>query len=398
MSVARPRVDAGSNRIEVLLVGLLPATPSGQSVSLRMLLEGLVERGIPHQLIDLAPKRTRSRVDGTFGWGRVWDVLRELPSYVRGLLRGRPTVYLLIGQSTVGFLRDACFIWLAWLLDRRIVVHLKGGNYDRFYERQPRWLQRAIRVTLERTDTIIVLSERLKGCFVPIIGDSVPMRVVANGLPIEGTAAFTPLQLDGDEPLRILYLSNLIESKGYWEVLEACRRLSERGVEFRCRFCGEFRASRDDRRFDTPAAARDAFLARIDDLGLGERVRWMGIVRGDEKREMLRWAHCMVLPTRYVNEGQPVSLIEGMAFGAVLIGTDYRAVPDLIEDGVNGFLLEEASGAELADRLRWLASRPGAIERMSAASLDLFRRRFSRERHLDSLLRVLTDGGVAPER
>lgn len=372
-------------------MGTLSDVPSGQSVSLRMLLDGLVDRGIPHRLVDLAADPSRSRVDGTFSWRRVGDILGRLPDYLVGLVQGRPTVYLLMGQSVVGFLRDVCFIWPAWFLGRRVVVHLKGGNFHRFYEEQPRWLQMAIRLTLARTDTVIVLSERLKKCFAPVLPSPGKMAVVPNGLPMKGSREDETAELGEESPLRILYLSNMIESKGYWELLDACRLLDDRGLDFHCRFCGNFGTSRDDRRFDSPSEAREAFLTRIDELDLGDRVRWLGIVRGDEKRDVLRWAHCMVLPTRYINEGQPVSLIEGMAFGAVLIATEYRAIPDLIRDGVNGFLLHDSSPVELADRLEWLGRHREAVSDMSGASLELFRSRYSRERHLDQLLSVLLE-------
>lgn len=45
------------------------------------------------------------------------------------------------------------------------------------------------------------------------------------------------------------------------------------------------------------------------------------------------------LPTRYPNEGQPISILEAMGNGMFIITTDHAGIPDIVEDGVNGIVI-----------------------------------------------------------
>jgi glycosyltransferase involved in cell wall biosynthesis len=301
----------------------------------------------------------------------------------------------LIGQSRVGFLRDFCFIWLASLLGHRAVTHLHGGNYASFYASQPPWLQWLIKKTLARVDKLIVLSASLESCFDFLGSGREKTTVVPNGLPFELLESATPVSLQPGQPIRVLYLSNMIEAKGYWQVLEACRILKKQGVPFRCEFCGEFISASDDQLYHSAAEARQAFLRAVEEWQLEKEVKWWGVARGEEKSLQLRRAHCFVLPTRYGNEGQPVSIIEALAFGKVIIATQYRAIPDMLSEGYNGFFVDSDSPEQIAERVEWLWRNPGELTRMSLDSLARYRQSFTREEHVSRLMSVLCDGSLS---
>ena len=48
-----------------------------------------------------------------------------------------------------------------------------------------------------------------------------------------------------------------------------------------------------------------------------------------------------MLPTRYPNEGQPISILEAMGNGMTIITTNHAGIPDIVEDGVNGFVIDK---------------------------------------------------------
>src|SRR6185295_12579955 len=107
---------------------------------------------------------------------------------------------------------------------------------------------------------------------------------------------------------------------------------------------------------------------------------------GDAKRRALEEAHLFLLPTRYSNEGQPVSIIEAMAHGCVVVSTDYRAIPDLVDDGVTGVLVPYGAPGAIADAVEALVRDPGRYAEMSRAAIARFRARFTRRGHLDTIL------------
>jgi glycosyltransferase involved in cell wall biosynthesis len=377
-----------------VLVGSLPPPYTGQAVAFEMLVQAVRERGWPHRTINLSRGLGEELTTFPRARHRVRDFSLLLAEYGRAAAFGQKTVYLTIAQSRRGFLRDLPVIWLAALFRHRIVLHLHGGNYGNFYREQPTWYRALIRATLRRADLVLVLGERLRSMFDFEPELSLRLRVVPNGLPFACRPVEEPKRLPKSpaEPVNVLYLSNLVESKGYLDLLAAASILvKERGMRhLRFHFCGSFMENpADDRRVRSAEHARTLFDDFVREHGLEEQVAYRGTVVGEEKDRMLREAHFFVLPTYYNNEGQPVSIIEAMAHGAVVISTDYRAIPDVVRDGVTGRLVPYEQPAAIADAITSLVEVPEKFERMSAAAIARYRAGFTGEEHIRRLLPLL---------
>jgi glycosyltransferase involved in cell wall biosynthesis len=374
----------------LVLVGPLPPLYSGPSVHFQMLVEEMVRQRVPCAVVNLGGKRTQ---DSVSTWNRIWNYIGILADYFRKTAFGRKTVYVLIAQSRRGFFRDLFIIWFAWLNGHRIVCHLRGGNYGNFYAAQSRWLQQLIRQTLRRADTILVLSERLTTLFdfEPMLESKI--RVVPNGLPFVVTAPVDSKTLPADpsEPVRLVFLSNLIESKGYLDLLEAVHILvSQYDLNVRCHFCGVFFTNpSDDVRVKSVEHGRKLFEDYVREQGLQEHVEYRGTVSGSAKIDELKRAHFFVLPTAYNNEGQPVSIIEAMAYGNVVISTDYRAIPDMVVDGVTGRLVPYGRPEAIAQAIANLVANPWQYQDMSRAAIGRYQQRFTRDAYLARIMPLL---------
>ena len=378
----------------LLLIGPLPPPATGQSISFEMLQRELRSRGHRVRVVDLS--RGAGGAPPGASLQRGLQLASALLQCLGALLGGARIVYLTIAQSRSGFLRDAAIVWAAAGFRARIVVHLKGGNYDGFHGAQPPWLRALIRATLRRTSRILVLGERLRAMydFDARLADRI--AVVPNGLPERRDGRTKPPPRDG-APLEVLYLSNLIESKGYLDLLEALALLGDaHRLPFRARFAGSFLVSADDRSGRTAAEAEAHFRERLRSRSLGDAVRWLGPVSGAAKWALLERSHVLVLPTRYVNEGQPVSIIEAMACGCAVIATDHRAIPDLVEDGRTGLLVPFGDPPAIARALASLASNPDRLAAMGAAAVERYRERFTLERHVQTIVPELL--GERPSR
>lgn len=372
----------------LILIGPLPPPIDGQSLAFALLARGL-SAGRDVRIVNIArpgEQFERSRV------ARVVDYVSALRSYARELRRAPgAVVYLTVAQSRAGFLRDAAFIGLARLSRRRVVAHVHGGNYGGFAAAQSPALRALIRRVLAWTDAIIVLAERLRSMFDFAPELAARIRVVPNGFPGIVPALRGPKAApERGSPWRILFLSNLVEAKGYLELIEAVSLLVKAGLEVELDLCGEFRVNpSDDRRVRSPAQARELTEATIRRLGLEDRVRIRGTVSGDEKDRLLAESHWFALPTRYDAEGQPISIIEAMAWGCPVIATDYRGIPDLVADGETGWLLATPDPAAIAGRLRQICATPEVFSRASAAARARFEERFTPEAHLRAMRAVL---------
>src|ERR1700722_16319708 len=94
---------------------------------------------------------------------------------------------------------------------------------------------------------------------------------------------------------------------------------------------------------------RAALEDRVRVLGLGDRVRITGWLSGEAVRQELLDARLMVLPS--FAEGLPVVLMEALALGRPVVSTYIAGIPELVENGVNGWLVPAGSVTALADAL-----------------------------------------------
>lgn len=369
---------------KLMLVGPLPPPATGQSVSFDMLVKGVTDKAIDGYVVNLSRREASSA--SRFSWRRAKEMTGVCASFARGLWRGYDNVYITIAQSAAGFVRDCIMVWLARLFSAHIVVHLKGGNYGGFYHSQGFLMRFLVRKTLLQVDVILVLGEGLRQMydFEPALRDKI--YVVPNGLPIEFEGLSKSLPAPG-KAINILYLSNLIESKGIFDLLAAIRQLKHQyGISISAVFAGKFLASSDDQLVSSADDLESRFFSLRKEYQIEDSVQYVGEVSGDAKWQLLKNSHFFVLPTNYVNEGQPVSIIEAMAYGCPVISTHFRAIPDLVVDGETGVLIEYGDVDKMSLRLFELATDPKRYQAMSQAAMRRYQSHFTMQAHLDRIL------------
>jgi glycosyltransferase involved in cell wall biosynthesis len=295
-------------------------------------------------------------------------------------------LYFTIAQGPLGFIRDFFVIAFASLFQYRIVLHLKGGNYDGFYQSQNILLQSLIRFTLSKADAMVVLSDSLRKMFDFMPNFSQKIVTVANGLPISEVQEHTTKK-HKNTALRILFLSNLIQSKGYADVIDAVIQCNyQLNCDVELHLCGRILSDSDD---TAPVPSAEELRRQIkskDPLG---KIHFVGVVTGDAKIQELNEADVFILPTKYRNEGLPVSMIEAMAYGCVLIGTSFRAIPDMLHDGENGFVVPYGDTRAMAETIKKIVDSPETLKKMSAKSVEIYKTKFTQEAHLKSLSEVI---------
>jgi glycosyltransferase involved in cell wall biosynthesis len=103
---------------------------------------------------------------------------------------------------------------------------------------------------------------------------------------------------------------------------------------------------------------------RIGKMDLDGRLRFLGQV--EDIRSYMASYDVLILPSRF--DGRPVAVLESLALGVPVIASRVGALPDLIQEGVTGFLCEPGDIGAFAERIRWLAGHPEEHRRMKAAA------------------------------
>ena len=242
--------------------------------------------------------------------------------------------YFTISQTKGGNLRDLA-IFKA-IGDRRCLIHLHGGYYRTLVDKEMLgWQRKANYKAVEKLSGAIVLGTSLKWIFEGML-PAEKIFTVSNCVDDE----YLMMDEEFEEKVRtlperkvkhVLYLSNFIKSKGYPKVLEMAKLEKERGGEerFHFDFAGKFFEKEEE----------DFFWNYVKENGLEDFITYHGVVGGDKKRELLRLCDVFVLLTTYPNEGQPISILEAMGNGMVVVTTNHAGIPDLIDD-TNGLIYD----------------------------------------------------------
>lgn len=249
--------------------------------------------------------------------------------------------YFTISQTKGGNLRDLVIFKLLELQHKKCLIHLHGGYYRQLVDNDMAgWQQKANYKAIKKLAGAIVLSKSLKKNFEGMIDDN-KIFVVENCVDDQYLLTDQEIEeklaaLKDKRVLHVLWLSNFIRSKGYPFVLEMAKAEKERvdaGEErrFHFDFAGKF--------FEDSEKAY--FESYIKDNQLEKYVTYHGIVGGTEKRNILKECYFFALPTRYPNEGQPISILEAMGNGMFIITTNHAGIPDIVEDGINGTVIRE---------------------------------------------------------
>ena len=176
------------------------------------------------------------------------------------------------------------------------------------------------------------------------------------------------------EPLKVLYLSNMIKSKGYFHVLELAKSTRDGLVEYH--FAGGWQNSEDEKEF----------FRYIRQHELTDIVTFHGFVNGDEKAKLFKSSHVFIFPTRYENEAFPLSILEALSFGLPVISTDEGSIPFML-DSKSGIVLQDVN--ELPEALEE-ARRSLINEETSIYCRSRFSDNFSLSKFESSLVEVLS--------
>lgn len=156
--------------------------------------------------------------------------------------------------------------------------------------------------------------------------------------------------------------------KGLPYLIEACRILRDDGLSFECNILGH-------------GPMHDELQRMIRERNLDSHVQLLGARPEDEVARMMKEATLFVLPSIIdpatgMMEGIPVALMEAMASSRAVVSTRTAGIPELVEDGVSGLLVEPADARALAGAMKSLLADPQRARSMGERGRDKVRREF----------------------
>ncbi len=305
---------------------------------------------------------------GKVGMRKLFDFYKLLGKIRHMLKEVQPDlVYITPNACGGAFYKDFVVVQMIKGMGYKVVVHYHNKGVA---THQDRWLDDALYKRFFKGIKVILLSECLYSDVKKYV-DRKNVFVCANGIPCSSfldSHPSSPSTSPNNIP-HILFLSNLLVSKGVVVLLDALRILKDKGCSFVCDFVGGETVEMDAVMFESEVAKR----------GLEGMVVYHGRKYGKDKETFFNSSDMFVFPTFYHNECFPLVLLEAMEYGLPCISTMEGGIPGIVDDGKTGFLVSKHDAMALADRIQTLMNDAGLRRKMGKAGREKFEKEFTLE-------------------
>jgi glycosyltransferase involved in cell wall biosynthesis len=268
---------------------------------------------------------------------------------------------------------------IGWLLKRfyglPYIISLRGADVPsdevKRFAKQYRVLRPFIRWLWHDADALVAVSNGLRSYARETVPD-LPIQVIPNAIDL---SSFTPvMQRETDGPVHLLYVGRFNVFKNVETLVEAVGKLAQMDVgEFELKLVGE-------------GERRPVLERMVSELGLTRRIHFVGWVARDHIADYYRRADIFVTATTW--EGMPNTVLEAMACGLPIVGTQASGLQELVHDGVNGYLVPIKDPDALAEALARLIDNGYERRRMGRQSRKLAEREFAWEYIAEQYVRV----------
>jgi glycosyltransferase involved in cell wall biosynthesis len=372
----KPATARRGDTTKVLVVGQSPPPFGGQAIMIGRLVESkLDDVTLIHVRMNFSSHMNEV---GRVRLSKVLHLFKLIAqiAYCRVAHRVRILYYPPSGPFRVPMYRDLVILLATRWMFSKTIFHFHAGGVSELYGRLSfleRWLFRlayfgadaAVRISELNPDDGRLLEAKREYVIPCGIDDPCPEFLS----PPAGEVA------THSQPLRILFVGILRESKGMGVLVEACGKLADAGVPFRLEVMGQCQ--------EPPFVAR--LHARIAELNLQDKIHFLGVLTGEEKFAAFARAEVFCMPTFFECETFGLVFVEAMAFGLPVVATRWRGVPSIVDEGETGFLVDIRDPSAVAERLTILADDPGLRERMGLAGREKFEREYIWQRHADRM-------------
>ncbi len=340
-----------------------PSLDENQNVSgISTLVRQIIRRGAAEFTHFEAGRRDGERIGANW----IFQQMLLTPRFFNAIRREKvDLVHINTALVPMSIVRDAALAAAARFAKRPILLHLHGGRFL-MEDFDNRFLQKIAERMFLSARKIVVLSEHEKNSL-ERRWKNLNIEVLPNAVAVD-EIPFTEKKSAGEKT--IIYLGRLHESKGLHEIIEACRILKSEGFQFNFRCFGA-------------GALRDFFTTEMSAI-LGDKFYFGGVIAGVEKWKELAASDVFLLPSRY-GEGLPMAMLEAMAAGCVAVAADVASVRAVIEDGVNGLMIEPYNVAQLVEKLKFLLSDYADLETIRNNARQTVEKKFQFAEYISKL-------------
>lgn len=352
---------------KIIFIGPLPPPITGQSIAFSYIKEIY---NIDEQILIINTQKHKIHLFNYFHSLTILPLIILFSSYNK--------IYFIGSRSKLGFLRQLPFLAIAISKRIKIINHLHGADFNRFYNESGIY-KGIIKWIYKKVDTSIVLLEEMKDQFKAF--PKMKLEVVPNAVSKE----FENLDIVFPKEKRILFLSNIIASKGIIEFLTASKQLLKDDNLIRIDIAGDFISDN----YMSKNQIKKKFLDLFEDLNdsFPERIFYHGPVSGIKKVDLLKSSSIFILPTYYPTEAYPISILEAMASGNAIVTTKHNYLEKIISKK-HGETIQIKDSSQIVKSIKKLFTNQQKLQVIQNNNLTLSKKH-NIDNHLNQLCRII---------
>ncbi|MEO1375330.1 MAG: glycosyltransferase [Cyanobacteria bacterium J06635_10] len=207
-----------------------------------------------------------------------------------------------------------------------------------------------------------------------------PTKIAVHGSGINcNKFVFKPRSFPTNGPLRIATTGRLVEKKGIEYAIRAISKMTATYPNLEYNIIGD-------------GPLKEHFQQLIEQLNVGDTIKLLGWKQQQEIIEILDRCHIFLAPSVTATDGNqdaPVNTLkEAMAMGLPVVSTFHGGIPELVEDGVSGFLVPERNSEAIAEKLSYLIENPQLWAKMGQAGRIRVEEKYDMNKLNDELVAI----------
>ena len=355
----------------ILFILHVPPPVHGSSIVGGFIKEStLINNTFNSKYINLGTSKSIDEI-GKNGLAKLVIYFKIILQVVKQLMVFKPDlVYLAMTAKGVAFYKDLVMALLAKLFGVQLVIHFHNKGVSQY---KNKWLDNFLYKIVFNNTKVILLSTYLYNDIKTYVKEK-DVYYCPNGIPEVELDRNT--KFDKNNVVKLLFLSNLMESKGVYILLEALHILKQKGIQFSCNFAG-----------GVGDVSEVDFKATVKSLQLQSHVSYRGKKFGNEKAVIFTQADIFIHPS--YSDCFPLVLLEALQFGLPLISTYEGAIPEIVEEGITGFLVPQKDVQALAHKLEILIKNPQLRIEMGNAARAKYEKYYTLEHFENNFVHCL---------
>ena len=270
--------------------------------------------------------------------------------------------YMTLTATGAGFYKDACVVFLLKLFGQNIIYHFHNKGVSKNSDSSMN--QKLYKFVFKNTKSIL-LSKHLYNDIAEFVSEK-DVYYCPNGINNVDFDFNSIKNTNVNDPCKFLWLSNMMEEKGVLVLLEACKLLKSRNIAFECHFIGAW-----------SDVTEEKFNQKVVEFGIKENIFAHGKKYNEDKFEFFKNSDVFVFPTYYHNETFGLVLVEAMQAYLPAVSTNEGGIPDVVENGKTGLIVEKRNSKDLADKLELLCLEPELRIKMGKAGNQRYKEKFT---------------------